>query len=42
MKSIINNQSLGVVVGVDFLRWYVGIAYEEPTYDIRMFVIHRP
>jgi len=38
MKAIVDTQTTAVVLGVDFFRWYVGVAYESPQEDVRMFV----
>ena len=28
----------GIAVGVDWLRWYVGVSYETPAANVRAFV----
>lgn len=38
MKAILDTPTTAVVVGVDFFRWLVGVSYESPQADVRMFV----
>ena len=38
MKAIIDTPTDAVVIGVDWCRWFVGLSYEEPQEDVRMFV----
>lgn len=37
-KAIVDGRTTAVVVGVDLLRWYFGVAYESPQEDVRMIV----
>lgn len=38
MRALLDTTTAAVVIGVDFFRWYVGVSYESPREDIRMFV----